>query len=281
MTSVGGYSSRPAADEHALVILAMQLPCWIMAEGENHYLLAVESDKAEAATAELEAYRHDLLAEKREIHRVLPTFPARPWYAALYALILIVCFEYQTRHPEFKEQGIADSTAIVEAGEWHRAGTALLLHGDYDHLISNLLYGVVFGLLVAGSIGAKIGWLLIAVSGFLGNLINAYHYHLGEFPHKSLGASTAVFGGIGILAGCGLVAAFLSPKSAPWARAILPVAGGIAIIGWLGFGSAKVDAMAHIYGFVAGFPLGMIAAGWRILAANRHLGDEPRAPESL
>lgn len=276
LTSVGSYASRPAAEEHGLVVLAMQLPCWILRPDGvgSDYLLAVEPADAGKANAEIQAYERDLAEADRAIVRSLPNFSSGRWYAILYALVLAAGFQYQLAHPDSEERFIADSTAIVEHHETYRAATALLLHGDTIHLLSNIAYGAGFGLLVAASIGARTGWLLIALSGFLGNLANAYQ-HYGQWPHRSLGASTAVFGAIGILAGFGLIAAFLSPKSAPWARAILPIAGGIAILGLYGLGSSRVDGtqidfMAHIFGFAVGVPLGVIAGAWRILAANRH-----------
>ncbi len=87
--------------------------------------------------------------------------------------------------------------------------------------------------------------------------------------HRSLGASTAVFGALGILTGYGIIAAFLSPKSAPWARAILPIAGGFALLGWFGLGGPEVDIMAHIYGFACGIPLGFVSGWMRILRGEQ------------
>ena len=158
-----------------------------------------------------------------------------------------------------------DSIAILERGEYYRAATSLLLHGDSFHMGSNLCTGVIFGLLVAMSIGARTGWILIALSGFLGNLINVYHFDALGTTHRSLGASTAVFGALGILSGYGLIAAFLSPRNAPWARAILPIAGGFALLAWLGFGGGNTDVMAHVFGFAVGAPLGFVAGWIRIL----------------
>lgn len=271
LATIGSYASRRAAEEHGLVVLAMQLPCWILkpAGAESGYELAVSAADAHRAGAEVRAYEKDTLEADSAPGRPLPGFLPGRWLAFLYALGLFICYLQQTAQPQFEEQCISDNIAIIEGGQVYRAATALLLHADDFHLFGNLIFGVGFGLLVASSIGPLTGWLLIFLSGFIGNLINAHHYY--PEIHRSIGASTAVFGALGILTGYGIIAAFLSPKSAPWARAILPIAGGFALLGWFGLGGPEVDIMAHVYGFGAGIPLGF-AAGWiRILQGERQV----------
>ena len=269
LAAIGSYDSLAAAEEHGLVVLAMQLPCWILRPdvAGGGYDLAVVAADAERASAELQAYEDDARAAVAEPGRQLPGFPPGRWLAFGYALVLLLCYLEQGRRGGFEERFISDNQAIIERGESYRAATALFLHADDFHLFGNVIFGAGFGLLVCVSIGRWTGWGLILLSGFLGNLINAHHYY--PEPHRSLGASTAVFGALGILTGYGLIAAFLSPRSAPWPRAILPIAGGIALLGWFGLGGPEVDIMAHVYGFACGIPLGFVAGWVRILHGDR------------
>ena len=274
LETVGSYDSPAAAAEHGLVVVAMRMDCWLLSpSAENpNFQLAVRPADAARAHAEIAAYQQEEIDLEQSPIRELPSFSFGRWFAFFYALILVLCFIQQTRDLQFEQSLISDSRAIIEDGKTYLAVSALFLHGDTFHLGSNIFFGIIFGILVANALGPKTGWALILLSGSLGNLINAWHYY--PVPHFSLGASTAVFGALGLLAGYGLIAAFLSPKSAPWARAILPIAGGLALLGWLGLGGSdprQVDVMAHIFGFAVGIPLGFAAGAIRILWGSRQI----------
>ena len=244
----------------------MQMPCWILVDQDASKLaLAVGQEDVARASTEIEEYEFELQAERLNARagRSLPSYGTAPWLALVYALTLYLCFFVQTSDPAFEQRLISDNFKLIDDGENYRAAGALLLHGDLFHLLGNIAFGIVFGLLVATSIGGFTGWILIAVSGIVGNYINAHHFYPGQ--HRSLGASTAVFGALGILTGYGLIAAFLSPKTAPWARVIIPIAGGFALLSYLGIGDEQTDIMAHFYGFAVGAPLGFLAGWVRIL----------------
>jgi membrane associated rhomboid family serine protease len=86
----------------------------------------------------------------------------------------------------------------------------------------------------------------------LGNLANAALFRYG---HISIGASTAVFGAIGILAAYQLSKKIKIPGQRM--KAWLPFAGGLALLGLLG-SSKNSDIMAHLFGFIAGICLGLL-----------------------
>jgi membrane associated rhomboid family serine protease len=112
----------------------------------------------------------------------------------------------------------------------------------------------IFGTCVCLITGQGVGWLMIVLSGILGNLINAFFYKTG---HLSVGASTAVFGAIGILAGYNFLLKFRSPDQR--IKAWLPLGGGLALLGLLGSGKNS-DIGAHFFGFVFGILLGVFYA---------------------
>ena len=107
------------------------------------------------------------------------------------------------------------------------------------------------------------GWALILVSGALGNLVNATVYY--PEPHYSVGASTAVFGALGLVTGVGLWGASRQRRQV-WSmpRWILPAVSGLTLLGWLGVADGPVDVGAHFSGFACGATLGVFAARLRV-----------------
>jgi len=144
----------------------------------------------------------------------------------------------------------------VMSGEWWRAVTALTLHVDASHLAGNLAFGGFFGLYVGRYLGGGVGWALILAGGVLGNLINAFIQPAG---HRAIGASTAVFAALGLLAAYTWRKGFLAYT--PWKVRIAPVIAGIALLAFTGSGAGSeegsVDVLAHLTGFMTGFGLGV------------------------
>jgi len=161
-------------------------------------------------------------------------------------------------------RGSADAGAI-RAGQWWRAVTALTLHADGLHLLGNLLIGGVFILLLCRALGSGLAWSLLLASGVLGNLLNAW---LQAPQHRSVGASTAVFGAVGLLAAVDL----LRDRRRLRRRWYLPLAAALALLALLGSGGENTDLGAHLLGFAAGILLGLPAG--RLL--GRHGRPGPR-----
>jgi rhomboid protease GluP len=137
-------------------------------------------------------------------------------------------------------------------GELYRSVTSLMIHADSLHLLGNVAGIAVFGTAVCTIMGWGMGWLMILVAGIAGNLINAVLYTSG---HISVGASTAVFGAIGILSAHQFFKKI--KQSGKKIKAFLPLACGLALLGMLGSG-AHSDVMAHLFGFSAGILLGAL-----------------------
>jgi rhomboid protease GluP len=92
---------------------------------------------------------------------------------------------------------------------------------------------------------------------------------LAPADHTSVGASTAVFTALGLLAAYSwrerhLVA--LRP-----AQRYGPLFAGVILLGWLGTSGAQTDVMAHLLGFAVGGILGAIVAGARLQRLWRRL----------
>jgi rhomboid protease GluP len=160
----------------------------------------------------------------------------------------------------------ASSNDILN-GELYRTVTSLMLHAGYPHLAGNMAGIAIFGTAVCNITGAGIGWLMILLTGIIGNLANAA---LFQYGHISIGASTAIFGAIGILAAYQLIRKLKIPGQRM--KAWLPIAGGLALLGFLGSGEHS-DLTAHLFGFIAGIGLGLFYAQYlRGLMGKRHQG---------
>ena len=143
--------------------------------------------------------------------------------------------------------------------------TALTLHADAQHILGNALSGTIFGTMVARRIGPGGALLAVLLSGALGNFANSLYY-LPE-PHRSIGASTAVFGAVGILAAVQTVVDWDRFRGRGGVRETLrryevvdklaPVVGGLALLGTLGSGR-NTDLGAHGFGFLSGVGIGVV-----------------------
>jgi len=178
-------------------------------------------------------------------------------YTGIWAAVFLLgCYVLSTAGNEkmhYVRQYGASAVDILH-GEWYRLVTALMLHADSVHLLGNMVGIAVFGTAVCGITGWGVGWLLILVTGILGNLLNAALMKTG---HVSIGASTAIFGAVGLLAGYQFLK--LYKISGKRVRAWLPLGGGIALLGFLGSGEHS-DLTAHLFGFVSGIVLGILYA---------------------
>jgi membrane associated rhomboid family serine protease len=179
------------------------------------------------------------------------------WISVWPPLVLLAFFYLLTRTPvprlglytsRWLQHGRADAGLILD-GAWWRAATALTLHNDASHLASNIAVGGVLAWLALRETGAGLGWLCILLSGVAGNLLTAWILGPG---HLSIGFSTSVFGAAGILAGL----SFMDGQSRRALR-YAPLAAGLGLVAMLGSGGENTDLTAHLFGFVAGAPLGL------------------------
>ncbi len=144
------------------------------------------------------------------------------------------------------------SSSHILRGELYRSVTSLIIHTNVVHLAGNIVGITVFGTAVCAITGSGVGWLMILITGIVGNVMNAVLYKTG---HLSVGASTAVFGTIGILAAHQFFKKFRLPGERM--KAWLPLAGGLALLGILGSGE-HTDLTAHLFGFTVGIILGAV-----------------------
>ncbi len=239
--------------KHALVLEATGID-YEVCETAGEFTLVVAAPDAARARAELDAYAR----ENRDWPTGAATFPQRAggWEGVLgYAAVLL--FVAVLAHQEmFALDWFAAGrthAGLIRHGQWWRTVTALSLHIDPAHLLSNLVIGGLIGLFAGQLFGSGLAWVSILIAGAAGNLLNAWIHQPG---HTSVGASTAVFAALGI------VAAYVwkrrqhmqASKLARWA----PLVGGVVSLVNLGTGGARTDVAAHVTGFLSGVLLGAL-----------------------
>ena len=178
-------------------------------------------------------------------------------FAYAIALLLLAMHLGLERYGDeawFHRVGSANAYYILR-GELWRVFTALTLHKDLAHALGNTLIGGLFLASLAGRVGAGVALCGALSSGALGNLIDAIHHQAG---HNSIGASTAVFGVVGLL--CGIEAWRRQRLALPWRGAWVPIGAGIGLLAMLGSGGTDVDFGAHVYGLLCGMGLGFLFA---------------------
>jgi len=144
---------------------------------------------------------------------------------------------------------------LILGGQWWRCVTALFLHADAGHLLANAAALAVLASILGRRIGSGLTWGLFLLSGSLGNAVNAWVQSPG---HLSVGASTGVFGLIGVLAG----GAGRAEHGARAQALLLPLGFGFSLLALLGAGEERVDLGAHLFGLCCGLPFGVLVGGW-------------------
>lgn len=253
---------RAQIDEWALVLSAESLHTQVRDSAAG---FAIEVPASDAPRAE-----HTLAVWERENERVAP--PAEPapldahagGHAIVVAGFLLALFAATgpagRSRSAFGAIGSAEAAQILTGESW-RAVTALTLHADFAHALGNALAGALFLSAVFRSFGFGLGGALVLAAGALGNVANAL---MQGPPHSTIGASTAVFGALGLLVGHALVSRRAARRGRP---AWLPIGAALALLAMLGTEGERVDLWAHGFGLATGVALGAIVsalpAGWR------------------
>lgn len=250
-------SRRAPVDEAALVLEASGLHP-IVEAGPEGFSVRVPAEEADAARTALRVFEEENPAAAPPP----PAPPVRDPLAASHALApcaALVAFFLLTgdRRPGvvWFERGAADAARVLGGEPW-RVVTALTLHADLPHVVSNAVAGALFLTGVFRTFGLGMGALLTLAAGAAGNLINAA---LRAGPHVVVGASTAVFGALGLLAGSALVSGRMRGlrRRRAW---VVPVGAALALLAMIGTGGERVDIWAHGFGLACGLVLGALAA---------------------
>ena len=150
------------------------------------------------------------------------------------------------------QAGAGNSKAILQQFEWYRLITALTLHANGLHLLSNCILGgflLHYFLLLTGT---GLGLFALLVAATLGNFINVLLHGPG---HLFVGFSTAVFAVIGMLS---MLSYNNKSRPIPASQTLVPLMAGAALLAMLGSAGERTDLGAHLFGLFCGLLMGKI-----------------------
>jgi membrane associated rhomboid family serine protease len=248
--------------EWALVLQAMGIDHEVAPAGNggNEALILVREQDEARARAELELYERENRAwpAPEELPAVLTEAALG---VVLWCLTLFLAF-FAERNQFFGLDWWASGKLVaakVRGGEWWRVLTALSLHDDLLHLASNMLFGALFVGIVCQVMGTGLALFSVVTVGALGNLANAW---LRGADFSAIGASTAVFGALGILGGYRAVHRARSVHRSGRRRALVPLLACVFLLGAYGSGGSepgdRIDVLGHALGFTAGLAAGAL-----------------------
>jgi len=244
--------SEDDADTYRLVLSSSGISHHLEKGGHGWHIRVNDTDYEKAVTA-IEEY----LKENPELQKTEDPlyYKYQKTFTGIWVSILLIACHVAIAIGDKSDlfvETYGSSAFHILHGELYRSVTSLMLHADPLHLMGNIAGIAIFGTAVCSITGWGVGWLMILATGIVGNLTNALLYESG---HISIGASTAIFGAIGILSAHQFFQKF--NPSGQKMKAVLPLACGLALLGILGSGK-HTDIMAHLFGFLAGIVSGSL-----------------------
>jgi membrane associated rhomboid family serine protease len=245
--------NRAACADRSLVLAAAKIPHQVLHDHVGT-MIVVPAEHSAHASEEIAIYDEanpPVVVKPRKTVRYQNAMPG------IAAYVLVVCgVAWLAGDSAFGANwfraGRVDGV-LIRAGELWRIVTALTLHTGLGHLVGNLVFGALFGLFAGRILGSGVAWFTIVATGSLGNLLNT----LVLAPdHRSIGASTAVFAALGIVAGYVWRGKLMSQER--WVYRNGPIVGGLALLMYTGTGDTNTDIGAHLFGFLCGFGGGIL-----------------------
>ncbi|MEK7676202.1 MAG: rhomboid family intramembrane serine protease [Verrucomicrobiota bacterium] len=246
--------SKRQAMDWSLVLASQDIPTTIaLSAEERQWALLVNPEDYERAVEAIRQYReenrgwswrHPWPGQEITFH----------WGGAVWCGWLVLMHGLSAvRFPAWKSAGMMDSAAVF-SGEWWRLFTAISLHADLGHLMTNVATGILILGFALARFGAGFGLLASFVAGAGGNVAGLMLY---PEPYRGVGASGMMMGALGLLA---VQSVSLWGQSRKAARYIMSgVLGAFMLLVFLGLNPAT-DVVAHVGGFMTGCLLGSLLA---------------------
>lgn len=243
----------PDCDQQTLILSAVGIHSWTVVRG-GMFVVVVPEESAALA-------RHHLTAVAKEAAAPVhvpkqPKLRPRAWVGSIVYALVMIGVAYAAGRGLLGFDWLARGAlngAIPTTHDWWRVVTALTLHADVGHLLSNLAFGIVLGYLASRSLGGGVAWASILIGAMMGNALDALWM---PEQQRSIGASTAVFATLGILSAYAWT--LETATNLRWAKRLGPLIAGVILLGFLGAGGERTDVVAHVTGFVSGCALGVV-----------------------
>jgi len=245
--------NRRSCSDRALVLAAAHIPYQLIDDGSS-CALVVPAELSARAAEELRLYDEENPPTRPQPRKRIVYQDSLPGVVGYVLVVCVVAWlaGYSSFDTNWFQAGRVDGT-LIRDGEWWRTITALTLHSGVRHLLGNLVFGAFFGIFAGRLLGSGVAWLTVVVAAALGNTANSL---LLESTHRSIGASTAVFATLGLLAGYVWRGQLMAQDR--WPTRFGPIVGGLALLMFTGTGDENTDIGAHLMGFVCGFGAGML-----------------------
>lgn len=247
-------ANKRACNDRALVLHSLTIP-YQMVANDSRWVLLVPAAFFEKARYELWQYEQENHPATKAERSPIPI--AQNGVPGVVVFVIVLCIvAWLTGMSAFGLDWLAAGRVdgeLIRDGQWWRAITALTLHSGLRHLLGNLAFGLFFGLLAGRLLGSGVTWLAVVLSAGTANILNTL---LLESSHRSVGASTAVFATLGLIAGFVWRSKLMAQDR--WAYRLGPIVGGMALLAYSGTGDVNTDIGAHLTGFVCGFGGGML-----------------------
>ncbi len=181
-------------------------------------------------------------------------------YITFYIIGLTVLAYLVTRASPMLFYSLAIVPERVLHGAVWQPLTYLFVHGDFTHILFNMLGLLFFGLSVERSMGSKEFLLFYLLTGFLAGLFSVLSFTIMGMGNVPLvGASGAIFGVL-------LAYAVIYPRSLIYIWGILPVRAPVLVLGYAAIelfnelvgARGNVAHLTHLAGFgvaLAYFPI--------------------------
>lgn len=268
--------TRRRADELLFVLQSLDIPAWARFEGESGldpWVVEVAGAR-HAVAADRHLREHE--AEEAQARKPTPTpvqLGAKAgayWVIGLILANVLVFWAMEAlggseSHAVLLRFG-AIKSALLIAGEWWRAITAVFLHIGARHLLGNMALLAVLGFLCLRMWGPGRLWAIYIFAGLFGNLAG---FLFGSAVALKAGASGAILGLLGGLAGERLRSRGVAHRFKAWHVLGMLVAFYGMVVGI----RPQTDHVAHVGGIVGGalLALALPAAGRLAPKAERRL----------
>ena len=235
------------------MLLSLNIPNEILTDGQRSFVV-VPIAQLEKAKFEIWQYEQENRQQVAPGPRITPVIQnGIPGVVAYLIVILLVAL--LSGEAAFDRNWLAAGRidgVLIRSGEWWRSITALTLHSGLPHFAGNAGFGALFGIMAGRLLGSGVTWFTVLIASSIANLINTL---LLASSHRAIGASTAVFATLGLLAGFVWRGQLMNQDR--WPYRVGPIVGGIALLAYTGTGDANTDVGAHLTGFVCGFLAGI------------------------
>lgn len=260
-TEVAGGLERRHADDVVVLLASMGIVAHGLRAPDGSWLVeAAEADVPRAQEIVREEYPHGFAAHDaaEAARRQPPSGPLprvwvhrRTWAVVAVGLACVAWFVRMQAAGELTRARLLGLGAIswdqVWVGEYWRLLSAVFVHFDGAHLLTNMVTLLIVGPPLALTLGPWRFFAIFLLTGFAGNLASQI---LAPTGGLKAGASGAVAGVLGALGGTSLDPGF--GKRARW-----QVLGALAAVYALLVGAAAgSDHVAHLGGLLSGIVLG-------------------------